>query len=402
MQENEIVRIISEYLESKRVHESKRMYNLNIIDELHANENAHTRILLKLFSYELDGKKIILEKFIDRINQKIKNPERAIKAAGNAKVFYQFAFMDGYIKSSDGWAIIIENKINWAADQENQIDRYIQSAIDDGIAENKIYVVYLTDNGAKKVSDYSFDKERNGNIGGFVELNYQDDILPLLKTTADELPEKEIVLTAAITQYTDYLEGRFGMRESEKKYNTAMNESLLKILNLSGTNAEKYEQIESLQWELWNRLDSLKHEVYPNQPNYIAWQLRDFLNEKREATVPFTDFKLVDGCCVISSNQNQIPLSNGNIGRVILYIVIKSETEFSLEIHTMQDENGWLDDVAVFEKAIMENEALRKYLTADYDFDNRHTCYVRSGNYKDITDLEETITNWIEELRKFF
>ena len=65
MQENEIVRIINEYLESKRVHESKRMYNLNIIDELHANENAHTRILLKLFSYELDGKKIILEKFID-------------------------------------------------------------------------------------------------------------------------------------------------------------------------------------------------------------------------------------------------------------------------------------------------------------------------------------------------
>ena len=359
--------------------------------------------ILKIYAFFVNSQ--LNSKFgLDRINQKIGNPKRAIKSAENAKVFYQFAFMDGYIKSSDGWAIIIENKINWAADQQNQIDRYIQSAIGDGIAENKIYVVYLTDNGAKKVSDYSFDKERNGNIGGFFELNYQDDILPLLKTTAVELPEKEIVLTAAITQYIDYLEGRFGMRESEKEYNTAMNKSLLEILNLSGTNAEKYERIENLQWELGelqNRLDSLKHEVYPNQPNYIAWQLGVFLNEKRETTVPFTDFKLVDGCCVISSNQNQMPLSNGNIGRVILYIVIKSESEFSFEIHIMQDGNGWLDDDAVFEEAIMKNESLHKYLTNNFEGQNK-SCYVRSENYKNITDLEETITSWIEELRKFF
>ena len=411
MQENEIARIINEYLKSKRVRESRRMYNLNIIDELHANENAHTRILLKLLSYERGGKKIVLEDFITLINEHISNSEMKIKFSGKSKIFSQFNFIDGYVKSSDGWAIIIENKINWAADQENQIDRYIQRAIDDGVPKDKIYVVYLTADGSKKVSGYSFTKEGNvlgyvdeNETGRFVELNYQDDILRLLKNLSS-LDDEEKILNSAIVQYIDYLEGLFGTRKSEKEYNDAMNESLLKILNLSGTDAEKYEQIENLQWELGelqNRLDSIKHEVYPNQPNYIAWQLGVFLNEKRETTVPFTDFKLVDGCCVISSNQNQMPLSSGNIGRIIIYIFIKSETEFSFEIHIMQDGKGWLDDDAVFEEAMMKNESLHKYLTGNFERQQNKSCYARCGNYKDITDLKETITSWIAELRKFF
>ena len=396
MQENELVRIISEYLESKRVHESKRMYNLNIIDELHANENAHTRILLKLFSYELDGKKIILEKFIDRINQKIGNPERAIKSAENAKVFYQFAFMDGYIKSSDDWAIIIENKINWAADQENQIDRYIQSAIDDGIAENKIYAVYLTADGSKKVSDYSFDKERNGNIGGFVELNYQDDILPLLKNTAGELPEKEIVLTAAITQYIDYLEGRLGMRENEKEYNTAMNKTLLEILNLSGTGAEKYEQIEGLQWELWNRLDSLKHEVYPNQPAYIASQLRDFLYQNSAIISPFSQFKLYLDTCVLAWAW-AMPLSDEKDKCFAVDIGIKSESTFAFNIHIVNENGHWVDS-DTFQGQLKKHESLLAYLESNKKFSKDEQSYEFEGNFKDVTDLQNTILGELKNI----
>ena len=43
--------------------ESKLPYNVNVIDELHANENAHSRILIKLLQYPRDGKLPILESF---------------------------------------------------------------------------------------------------------------------------------------------------------------------------------------------------------------------------------------------------------------------------------------------------------------------------------------------------
>ena len=44
--ETNIVDIMNAYLDIKATENPE--YNLNIIDELHANENAHTRILLKL------------------------------------------------------------------------------------------------------------------------------------------------------------------------------------------------------------------------------------------------------------------------------------------------------------------------------------------------------------------
>ena len=42
--------------ELSKIREKERQklpYNFNLIDELHANENAHTRILLKLLNYNI-------------------------------------------------------------------------------------------------------------------------------------------------------------------------------------------------------------------------------------------------------------------------------------------------------------------------------------------------------------
>lgn len=38
-------------LTSMKQHENLLKYNLNLIDELHADENAHTRIFIKLLSH---------------------------------------------------------------------------------------------------------------------------------------------------------------------------------------------------------------------------------------------------------------------------------------------------------------------------------------------------------------
>ena len=48
----------------KEKEHQKLPYHFNLIDELHANENAHTRILLKLLSYNISGEYVFFKSFI--------------------------------------------------------------------------------------------------------------------------------------------------------------------------------------------------------------------------------------------------------------------------------------------------------------------------------------------------
>lgn len=288
---NDIFEFIKKFVIAKEKNRTLLQYNLNLIDELHANENAHTRILLKLLEFELNRKKVILEEFFNLLNEKLANQK--IPIADDYKITGQFEFIDGYIWSDFlKTAIIIENKINWACDQDEQIQRYIETAKNYGINEKNIFVVYLTDNGIKKVSDYSFtdsakkmlDWKDSENQGRFIEINYQDDILPFLNEVFDNFSfSKEKVLKSAIFQYIDYLEGRFGMRKTEKEFEKAMNEDLLKILNLDEnlSEREKFDKIEKIQWELWNALDKVKDEVYPNRPDVRLNEYFDFFKDKK-------------------------------------------------------------------------------------------------------------------------
>ena len=401
MQDEKIVFILEEYLKAKAEHESKQCFNLNLIDELHANENAHTRILLKMLSYELGGKKIILEKFINKINDHISDSEMQINFSGKSQIYGQYYSLDGYIKSSDGWAIIIENKINGAADQQKQIDRYIETVKNEGITTDKIYVIYLTYDGTKKVWEGSFTKDGNvlgyiddNKTGRFVELNYRDDILPLLREVS--LPDEESILKSAIMQYIDYLEGQFGIRKSEKEYNKAMNDSLRKILNLYGTDAEQYEQITSLQWELWNRLDALKYEIYSNEPIFIANRLKDFLRQNLDAVSPFDWVGLYKYTCVLSRAYS-IPLSEEKDKYFAIDIGIKSDKDFYFNVHVVIHGGSWVDE-ETFRKCLNERKSLLNYLENNTEFKNYGQSYEMTGTYSNISDLQEKITKQFLEI----
>ncbi|MBQ2354926.1 MAG: PD-(D/E)XK nuclease family protein, partial [Treponema sp.] len=289
---NDIFEFIKNFTAKKKKNASLLQYNLNLIDELHANENAHTRILLKLLDYESNQKKVILEEFLNLLNEKLVNQK--IPILDDYRITGQFEFIDGYIWSdSKKVAIIIENKINWACDQNEQIQRYIETAKQYGIDEKNIFVVYLTDNGKKKADDCSFtdyakkmlDWKDPENQGRYIESNYLNDILPFLYEIFDKLSfSKENVLKAAIFQYIDYLEGRFGMRKNEKEYNMAMNSDILKILNLDEnlSKKEKFDKIVELQRELWNTLDNVKNEVYPDRPEVRLKDYYEYFEDKKD------------------------------------------------------------------------------------------------------------------------
>jgi hypothetical protein len=209
----ELAKVLSDYYSEK---EASLPFHINVIDELHANENAHTRILTHLLKYKEDGKHIILSSFLKQL------PTFNVDSFDieKSQVYFNRDFIDGLIEKTGEYAVIIENKIHWATDQDKQIERYVTTEIDRGIPADKIWVIYLTRDGRKKVEDYSLtDKTKEILEDRFVKMDYYHNILPWLKETI--LPNcrlKEEWLVSAIKQYIDHLEGIFDLRDSQKGF----------------------------------------------------------------------------------------------------------------------------------------------------------------------------------------
>lgn len=206
----ELAKTLGEYYEQQK---ELQPYHINVIDELHANENAHTRILVQLLKYQTDGDKQILKSFLKLIpNFDIDNHDIT-----GANLFFNRDNIDGLIEKERDFAIIIENKIHWAVDQDKQIERYVSTEIERGIPSEHIWVIYLTSDGRKQAESYSLtDHVLNILDDRYIELNYRNNILPWLKS--EILPNcklKEEWLISAIKQYIDHLEGMFGLRESQ-------------------------------------------------------------------------------------------------------------------------------------------------------------------------------------------
>lgn len=204
-----LAKALGDYYEEQ---EAALPFHINVIDELHANENAHTRILTHLLKYKEDGKHIILASFLKQI------PTFNVESFDieNSIVYFNKDNIDGLIEKEGEFAIIIENKIHWAVDQDKQIERYVNTEIERGIPSDNIWVIYLTRDGRKKVEEYSLTKWTKEFLGNhFLEMDYYHNILPWLKEKI--LPNcrvREEWLESAIKQYIDHLEGLFDIRDS--------------------------------------------------------------------------------------------------------------------------------------------------------------------------------------------
>ena len=284
-----------------------RVYNANIITELHANENAHSRILRMFLQYD-DGKKKypILGKFLDipKVKQVFGNKEFKSPVFTNER-----ERIDVLIEEPSSFAIIIENKINGAPDQDTQLERYIESVESHGISSDNIYAIYLTDNGEKIVDECSLTKKAkkklnyNGSedMGRFIPLNYRYDILPWLeKEVLPNCIEKEELLISALKQYIDYLKNMFYIMEDEVQ-KSLIEEKLKKEIGINGEDIfalDKYlKTIEELEC-LKNRVVELKKDLVVNWvEEYIKKPFGEYLNgidPMYELVVKFDSFERFD------------------------------------------------------------------------------------------------------------
>ena len=408
MNKKEIKEFINFILNKSRENEYLIKNKINLLDELHADENAHTRILLRLLELELDGTHPILNTLV---NECINPGGFDLPNMKNPIIYEQKENMDGFVIDRNNYILVIENKINWAKDQDKQIERYVKQALDyakeNEIPEDKIFVLYLTDNGKKKVENFSltdcaketlnYKDERNH--GRFLELTYREDILYILETVKSENLFEDEIVSSYLIQYIDYLQGRFHVRKNEEEYNRIMakeikNELEAMLRKLSAP--EQAAKIEKLQNEIYEYLEKVKQEIYPNDPKLIAKKLCKLLDVHRNEK-EFAKFERIHQWgskpCVYTYNYKALTDATEHFFAIDIWIC--DDKSCGLYFHLIRESGRWFEE-DVFNAALAKQEKLKKYL--DEYFENEKESYYKKVEYQDIDDLYERIKKIYREI----
>lgn len=246
--ENEIFKLLKEIKELLK----QLPYNVNLVEEIGADENAHSRILMKFLQYKEEGEYIFLKHFMEQFEI----DELVISPYFTAD---DYTRIDLLVEDKE-YFIIIENKINGASDQPKQLERYIKECKKKN-RNATIYVIYLTSEGKEPSKGSLSPKSREELIsegGVLLCLSYRGDISMFIKNLISKCRFGENALLSALQQYDDYLDGRYGRRLKDKLINDKMKEEITKLLELDKrSNAEKFKAIRDLN----KSLDVLKSRV---------------------------------------------------------------------------------------------------------------------------------------------
>jgi len=237
---------LDEFINNYKANQERLPYNFNVFDEQcgHIVENSHTNMLIKLLQYKNRYGYVFLEDFLAYLGIGI-DIDSSLKVGFEREAFYKGieknGRIDGLIYQKDHFALIIENKVNGAGNQKEQIKKYIEGVCqDDRIFSNcvheqtqqqKVWVMFLTKDGFENPDEESHNYMKEVGICGpdstaeepegprYVAVNYRDHILPWLKGNIQpSVMQKERSLNSGLIQYIDFLEGMLAIRASDDKF----------------------------------------------------------------------------------------------------------------------------------------------------------------------------------------
>ena len=264
---------------------SNDLNRTNLLDAVHVNENVHSRILRMILEYSQHGEYPFYECFLKI--PKIAGILPKNFSGRKPRFFNERDRIDLLIEGAGAdYAIIIENKIYNAVDQDRQMERYILSCEERGIRCDQIYALYLTSDGTKQISKSSLTGKAKESLGithtspgRFSEINFKYDLLPWLRdliTISKNMKTPQI--ESALTQYADYLAGMYGERECESEYKL----KIIELFERHGikTIASFNEHIDAVG-KLASALTSFRDEYCQAQAEkYISAPLREYCKNR--------------------------------------------------------------------------------------------------------------------------
>lgn len=262
-----------------RTYESEELklpYHLNIIDELHINENGHSRILMRLFCYRNEkGEYEYLKSFINFIQSCTHSDEFKRIEIDNPIISQEEQRIDLWVRDKS-YAIIFENKIYNAADQEAQLHRYIEKTRGKGYDTNNIFVIYLPQN-YHEPDEQSWGEYKKAFESRFAIIPFNDKIIIWLKEyLLPNIKYKDQYLYSSVFQYMDYLEGLFSLRTINKQLNMDLQKIISDNFELQNckNDKERYqllqEKIDDFN-QIVNQMQQMRDSYYHNlQKQYVS------------------------------------------------------------------------------------------------------------------------------------
>ena len=225
------------------IEHDKLPYRLNLLDDLSTNENAHSKFLIRLLQYQP-----ALINFLTFINNKNNHLfSFDINLIRKPILTYEKMRIDGLIRENNKYAIIIENKIHYAVEQEHQIGRYIDKCRSIGFKLEQVFVLYLTRTDRDNHSEQTWGKEYSLSDfqNRYSKISFKSTILPWLESYLDVLSAKEELIKSAVVQYIDHLKHFFNKKEIYSTMNTELQKFLASELNLNNDMAENIEVVDA-------------------------------------------------------------------------------------------------------------------------------------------------------------
>lgn len=296
----------------KRIRQERLVlpYHMNIIDELHINENAHSRILYKLLQFiNANGEFEILSSLVRFIQEKSHSRSFNDIRIKSPILTQEESRIDLWVRDED-YAIIFENKIYNAADQEAQLSRYIERTKRE-YDLNHIFVVYLSASG-KEPDAQSWGIYQKLFKDRYINLSFRDNIRNWLRNeVVPNLRKKDIFLQSAMDQYIDYLDGLFFKRTFEDKMIMKLDSFIIDHFNLSRFNNDE-DKVNALQ----EAIDNMSEVLEKMTSLRDTYQQNIFNSWKEQTKTRFPE---------LNPNQNEswytdVSLIDSNNKKVFVYI----------------------------------------------------------------------------------
>jgi hypothetical protein len=167
---------------------------------------------MRLFCYRNEkGEYEFLKSFIDFIRFNTHSEDFKRIKINKPTITQEEQRIDLWVRDKS-YAIIFENKVYNASDQDAQLHRYIEKTKGKGYNTNNIFVIYLPQY-YHEPDEQSWGEYKRDFESRFVIIPFQDGIIKWLKEyVLPNIRYKDQYLFSAVTQYIDYLEGLFGIR----------------------------------------------------------------------------------------------------------------------------------------------------------------------------------------------
>lgn len=209
----DLLYLAKSYNEKREEELGKLPFRYNVLEEVRVNENAHTRLLMRLLEY-----KRARQHFFDYLGKGFASLEMP-----HPKITAEKHRIDGLIQEEGKYAIIIENKVCGAVEQGRQLEKYIDKCKKDlGDDLKKVYILYLVNSQGQAPSEQTWGKYGPESFGDrYKLLSYAEDIIAwiekLQKNFEGKTDDESKSLQAGIAQYLDYLRLMFKIDEYSNK-----------------------------------------------------------------------------------------------------------------------------------------------------------------------------------------